>query len=172
MRRMVKGLLAYSQVENSSRALEPVDCEQILDETLDVLRREIEESDAVVTHDPLPTVVGDGAQLRLVFQNLIDNAIKFQDEGTPRVHVQAEREGDTWKFSVHDNGIGIKPIYADHIFDIFSRLHNYEEYPGAGTGLAICKRILERHGGDIWVESKHGTGSVFYFTLPAKRKAI
>jgi light-regulated signal transduction histidine kinase (bacteriophytochrome) len=111
--------------------------------------------------------MADEAQLAQVFQNLIANAIKFRrDEVPPRVHVSAEREGDVWTFCVTDNGIGVDPAQADHLFQIFQRLHTQEEYPGTGIGLALCKRIVERHGGHIWVESQPGEGSAFCFTLP------
>jgi light-regulated signal transduction histidine kinase (bacteriophytochrome) len=119
-------------------------------------------------HDSLPTVMADEGQLAQVFQNLITNAIKFRREGVPpQVHVSAEREGDEWVFSVADNGIGIAPEQVDRIFQVFQRLHTKDEYEGTGIGLALCRRIVERHGGRIWVESEPGEGSTFTFTLPA-----
>jgi chemotaxis family two-component system sensor kinase Cph1 len=135
------------------------------------LRMTIEESNAEVTSDSLPTVMGDQTQLAQLFQNLISNAIKFQDEEkTPEVHVGAERQNGEWLFSVRDNGVGIDPQYAERIFVIFQRLHGRTEYSGTGIGLAVCKKIVERHGGKIWVESEPGKGSTFYFTLLASRE--
>ena len=128
----------------------------------------IKEAGAVVTKDDLPMVMGDETQLSQLFQNLIDNAIKFRRaEETPRVHISAQRKGNDWEFSVQDNGIGIDPQYFDRIFIIFQRLHSREAYEGTGIGLAVCMRIVERHGGRIWVESEPGRGSLFHFTLPA-----
>ncbi len=125
-----------------------------------------------MTHDPLPAVLADPTQLRQVFQNLIANAVKFRREGVPpRVHVAAERDGGMVRFSVADNGIGIDPQYFDQIFVVFRRLHAQMEYEGTGIGLAIVKRIVERHGGRIWVESEPGRGSTFFFTLPAVQEA-
>jgi light-regulated signal transduction histidine kinase (bacteriophytochrome) len=128
----------------------------------------IKEAGAVVTKDELPIVMGDETQLSQLFQNLIDNAIKFRRaEETSRVHISAQRKGNDWEFSVQDNGIGIDPQYFDRIFVIFQRLHTREAYEGTGIGLAVCMRIVERHGGRIWVESEPGKGSRFHFTLPA-----
>jgi chemotaxis family two-component system sensor kinase Cph1 len=126
----------------------------------------IETSGLIITHDPLPTVDADEAQLIQLFQNLIGNALKFKGEDKPNVHIKAERTEQGWLFSVRDNGIGLDLEHADRIFLIFQRLHTLEEYPGSGMGLAICKRIVERHGGRIWVESEPGEGATFYFTLP------
>jgi chemotaxis family two-component system sensor kinase Cph1 len=120
----------------------------------------------VVTHDPLPRVVHDKLLLAQLFQNLIGNAIKFHVEAPPRIHVSARQKGEEWVLAVRDNGIGIDPQYAERIFTIFQRLHTNEEYPGTGIGLAICKKIVERGGGRIWVESQPGKGSTFYFTVP------
>jgi light-regulated signal transduction histidine kinase (bacteriophytochrome) len=155
-------------VEKRGQEPAPTDAEVVLKRTLHSLVRAIEEAGAEVTHDPLPTVMADEAQLTQVFQNLIANAVKFRREDVqPRVHISAEREGDEWLFSVADNGIGIDLEQAERLFQIFQRLHTREEYEGTGIGLALCKRIVKRHGGRIWVDSEPGEGSTFYFTLPA-----
>jgi PAS domain S-box-containing protein len=168
MEAMIGGLLDLSRVETQGRAFAPTDVEMILEDTLRLLGPEVEESGAEVTQDPLPIIMADRAQLAQVFQNLIANAIKFRREGIPpRIHIAAEREGDEWVFSVVDNGIGIDPEQVERIFQIFQRLHTEEEYEGMGIGLALCRRIVERHGGRIWVESEIGEGSTFTFTLPA-----
>jgi signal transduction histidine kinase len=166
MQRLINDLLAYSRVTAQGKVFERVDCNGLLEEVLSNLRVAVEESRAVVTHDSLPTVMADRRQLGQLFQNLISNAIKFRGEEPPRVYVSAERRTGEWLFSVRDNGIGVDPQYADRIFVIFQRLHNREEYPGTGIGLAICKKIVERHGGRIWVASQTGQGTTFYFTLP------
>jgi light-regulated signal transduction histidine kinase (bacteriophytochrome) len=134
---------------------------------LDDLQAAISETDAVVTHDPLPIVPADASQLRQLFQNLVGNAIKFRGEQPPRVHICARTEDGCAQFAVRDNGIGIEPEYAERIFVIFQRLHNRRTYPGTGVGLAICKKIVERHGGRIWVESQIGRGTTVHFRLPA-----
>ena len=145
---------------------EPMDCEFLLSQVLSNLELFIKENKAVVSHDPLPEVIADNTQLAQVFQNLIINGIKFHSEGTSKIHISAEKKAGEWVFSVQDNGIGIDPQYSEKIFEVFKRLHKKEEYPGTGIGLAICKKIIERHGGYIWVESELGKGSTFYFTLP------
>jgi two-component system, chemotaxis family, sensor kinase Cph1 len=127
----------------------------------------LEESGATVTHDPLPTILVDEGQLVQLFQNLIGNAIKYRSEKPPRVHVWARRDGVEWHFAVRDNGIGIAPKFAERVFEIFQRLHTRDEYPGTGIGLAICKKIVERNCGRIWVESRSGMGATFHFTIPA-----
>jgi len=166
MRTLIDALLAYSRVETKGKEFEPIDCEAILDGTLSTLQAAIEESQAVVTRDPLPTVMADPTQLDQLFQNLIGNGIKFRGVEPPRIHVSSERNGKEWIFSVRDHGIGIDPQYADRIFVMFQRLHTKGEYPGTGIGLAVCKKIVERHGGRIWVESQPGQGAIFYFTVP------
>jgi signal transduction histidine kinase len=166
MQRLINDLLAYSRVTSQGKVFEGVDCNELLEEVLGNLRVAAEESRAVVTHDPLPTVMADGRQLGQLFQNLISNAIKFRGEEPPRVYVSVERRTGEWLFSVRDNGIGVDPQYAERIFVIFQRLHNREEYPGTGIGLAICKKIVERHGGRIWVASQTGQGTTVHFTLP------
>jgi PAS domain S-box-containing protein len=167
MWRLINDLLTYSRVGAWGKEFEPIDCETVLDQSLNNLKVAIEENGAVVTHDPLPTVMADNPQLVQLFQNLIGNAIKFRGKEPPRIHASAGRNGSGWIFSVRDNGIGIAPEYAERIFVIFQRLHGREEYPGTGIGLAICQKIVERHGGRIWVESEVGRGATFYFTLPA-----
>ena len=168
MQEMIRALLTLSRVGTRGKEPAPTNVEGVLARTLKSLSKVIEKSDAEITYDPLPTVVADEAQLAQVFQNLVANGIKFRHENVlPRIHISAERERDKWVFSVADNGIGIDPAQADRIFQIFQRLHTREEYEGTGIGLALCKRIVERHGGRIWVESEPGAGSTFHFTLPA-----
>jgi light-regulated signal transduction histidine kinase (bacteriophytochrome) len=139
----------------------------VLRDVLDDLQAAIAETDAVVVHDVLPVVPGDASQLRQLFQNLIGNAIKFRGVAPPRVEVAARPADGRWRFSVHDNGIGVEPEYADRIFVIFQRLHSRRMYPGTGVGLAICKKIVERHGGRMWVESQPGRGTTVFFELLA-----
>ena len=168
MQQLIVDLLAYSRIETTGQEFAPTDCEGVLQRVLGDLRVAIEESGAEVTHDPLPQVMADNVQLGQVLQNLLGNAIKFRSQQPPRIHVSARQEGQQWVFSVRDNGIGINPRYAERIFGIFERLHPRTEYPGTGIGLAICKKIVERHGGQIWVESEPGKGAAFFFTLPIK----
>jgi PAS domain S-box-containing protein len=167
MQALIDGLLMYSRAGTSEYAVGPVDCQEVAETTLGMMRTSLDEADAEVTVDPLPTIKGDETQLSQLFQNLVANAVKFVENGPPRVHVSAEREGDYWRFQVADNGIGIEPAHAERIFNVFQRLHGRGEYPGSGIGLATCKRIVERHQGKIWVESEPGSGSTFYFTIPA-----
>jgi light-regulated signal transduction histidine kinase (bacteriophytochrome) len=167
MRVLINDLLTYSRVGTHSSKPAPTDCELVLSQTLAGLELAIRESGATVTHDALPTVNGDEVQLGQLFQNLIGNALKYRNEHEPAVHIGCERRDNDWLLSVCDNGIGIDPRFAERIFVIFQRLHTREQYPGTGIGLAVCKRIVERHGGKIWVESEPGKGSTFYFTLPA-----
>ncbi|MEW6296823.1 MAG: ATP-binding protein [Thermodesulfobacteriota bacterium] len=145
-----------------------VNCEEVLRRTLKDFRLALEERGATITYDPLPVVTADGGQLRQVFQNLLSNALKFRGQEPPRVHITARQEDARWVFAVRDNGIGIDPQFADRIFVIFQRVHDRARYPGTGIGLAICKKIIERHGGRIWVESEAGRGVTFYFTLPLR----
>jgi len=171
MQKLIADLLNYSRVGTRGKPFEPVNCDAILERVLVSLKLAIEESGAVVGHDPLPTVVGDDMQLGQLFQNLLANAIKFRGESPPVIHVSAEHTGDEWNFSVRDNGIGFAPEYAERIFMIFQRLHSKAEYPGSGIGLAICKKIVERHGGRIWVKSEPGSGANFFFTIPDRDTA-
>ncbi len=163
---LIQGLLSYSRAGFREEPFEPVDAQAALDEALANLSVAIEESGAEVTHDRLPTVLGDRVQLAMVFQNLISNAIKFTPEDrTPKVHVGTEQDDQRPHLYVEDNGIGIAPGDQDRLFDMFERLHGPDEYPGSGIGLALCKRILEHHGGDIWVESEPGQGATFHLSL-------
>jgi PAS domain S-box-containing protein len=166
MQRLIQDLLTYSRVGTKGREFVPADCEKLLDQVLGDLKVAIEESGAVVTRDALPIVRGDETQIGQLLQNLIGNALKFHNQESPHVHVSSKRNGKEWIFSVRDNGIGIDAQYAERIFVIFQRLHRRDEYPGTGIGLAVCKKIVERHGGRIWVESNQEKGATFYFTLP------
>ncbi len=166
---MIKAILDYSRIGAQGEAVTPTDCDALLTQILTRLQLVIQESGAVVTRDPLPVIMADEAQLAQVLQNLIANALKFRGAQSPRVHISARRHGDKWLLSVRDNGIGIDPQSSERIFLMFQRLHTQAEYPGSGIGLALCRRIVERHGGRIWVESQPGEGSTFYFTLPAIR---
>jgi signal transduction histidine kinase len=166
MKQLITDLLAFSRVSTRSQGPAPTSSEQVLEQVLGDLQMVIEDNKATVTHDPLPTVSADATQLAQLFRNLIGNSIKFRSEQPPRIHIGAEERGDSWLFSIRDNGIGINPQYAERIFVIFERLHGMNDYPGTGIGLAICKKIVEQHGGQIWVESEVGAGATFYFTLP------
>ncbi|MEI7590643.1 MAG: PAS domain S-box protein, partial [Deltaproteobacteria bacterium] len=166
MQRLVNDLLVYSRVSTRGNPLETTDSHSILGEAIRNLAAAIEESKAIVTNEELPMVRADASQIEQVFQNLLANAIKFRGENSPHIHVSVRDEGREWVFSVRDNGIGIERQYADRIFVIFQRLHTRQEYPGTGIGLAVCKRIVERHGGRIWFESVPGKGSTFFFTVP------
>lgn len=167
MRGLLVDLLAYARVGTADPAFEPTDLERVLATVLDDLAATIADSGAEVTHEPLPTVAADAPQMEQLFANLLGNAIKFRSEEPPRVHVAARREEGRWVVSVRDNGIGIDPRYAQAIFNVFERLHSTSAYPGTGIGLAICQRIVERHGGRIWVESRPNEGATFSFALPA-----
>ncbi len=164
---LIQDLLAFSRVGRSGVPSESVDCNAVVQEVLRTLTTAIQESGATVTHGKLPAVWADRTQVAQIFQNLIGNAIKFRGEKPPVISVQAEKADPRWLFRVSDNGIGIAPEYAENIFVVFQRLHARGEYPGNGIGLAICKKIVERDGGKIWVESQSGSGSTFKFTLPA-----
>ncbi|MGK7900826.1 MAG: ATP-binding protein [Hormoscilla sp.] len=166
MQKLIDDLLAYSRVGTRGKEFAPIVVETVLDRALTNLQIRIAESGAVITTDPLPTLNGDSTQLIQLFQNLIGNAIKFRSDQPPQIHIGAKQQSHEWLFSVRDNGIGIDPQFADRIFTIFQRLHARDEYPGTGIGLAVCKKIVDRHGGRIWVESELGQGSTFYFTLP------
>jgi signal transduction histidine kinase len=166
MRVLINDLLKYSRVTTHGQSFEPTDCAAVLEHTLTNLQIAIEESGAVVISHELPVVPADATQLLQLFQNLIGNAIKFRKkEIQPEIHLSAEHSRGEWTFSVRDNGIGIAPEYFERIFMIFKRLHHREAYDGTGIGLAVCQKIVERHGGRIWVESELGKGSTFYFTI-------
>jgi signal transduction histidine kinase len=164
---LVNDLLAFARVDSRGGARAPASCEAAFDQAAANLEAAIQESRAAVTRTALPTVCGDGTQLVQLFQNLLDNAIKFRGEAAPAVHVTAERRGNAWRFAVRDNGIGIEQQLSDRLFVLFGRLHRARAYPGTGIGLAICKKIVEGHGGEIGVESEPGRGATFWFTLPA-----
>lgn len=164
MQALLQDLLKYSRVGSGELNLRPADCEDLLREAMVNLETLQEESGATVTHGPLPMVLGDPVKLVQVFQNLVANAIKFRGTSSPVVDVTAEATDEGWRLSVHDNGIGIEPAHAERVFEAFQRLHS-REYAGTGIGLAICKKIVNRHGGRIWVESEPGQGSTFCFTL-------
>ncbi|RKD94833.1 ATP-binding protein [Halopiger aswanensis] len=166
MREMIDGLLQYSRVETGGDEFEPVDLNEVLADVRDNLRVTIEESDAEITAERLPRVEGDRGQLQQIFQNVLANAIQYSGDEPPRVHVSAEQSGSRWTVSIADEGIGIDPEDQDRIFDVFQRLHSRDTHPGTGIGLALCERIVERHGGEIWVESEPGAGTTVSFTLP------
>ena len=166
MRRLVDDLLEFSRTGHERVVRAPVDCEAALARVLANLGQGVAESGAVVTHDPLPSVLADAGQLEQLLQNLVGNAIKFRGTHKPRIHIGVQAQAADWKFSVRDNGIGIDPMFAERIFEMFQRLHSIGKYAGSGVGLAICKKIVERHAGRIWVASAEGQGATFYFTLP------
>ncbi|HTU24253.1 MAG TPA: PAS domain S-box protein [Pirellulales bacterium] len=168
MQRLIEDLLSYSRVGTRGKSFEPTNCNEVFEQALVNLKTAIAESGAEITRTDLPTVPADRSQLEQLFQNLLSNAIKFRHDQVPRIRVAAQAEGEHWVFSFADNGIGIEPRYADRIFAIFQRLHTRREYPGTGIGLAICKKIVERHGGRIWMRSTPGEGTTFFFTLPMK----
>jgi PAS domain S-box-containing protein len=171
MQQLIEDLLAFSRVATTGNPLLDTSSEFALEQALENLRWAIKDSGALVTHDPLPTVQADEMQLVQLFQNLIGNAIKYQDPGVPRVHVSAARDGTrSWIFSVKDNGLGIDPQYFERIFGMFQRLHKRDEFSGTGVGLAICKKIVERHGGALSVESELGKGSTFSFALVGTKR--
>jgi PAS domain S-box-containing protein len=165
MKQLIEDLLAYSRVGTRHRDFKPIEVEAALKRALANLKAGIDESGAVVSWDPLPAVKADEVQVPQVFQNLIGNALKFRGAGVPRVHIEVKESPSEWQFTVRDNGIGIEPQYFERIFMLFQRLHTKGDYPGTGIGLAICKKVVERHGGRIWVESKLGEGTAFHFTL-------
>jgi light-regulated signal transduction histidine kinase (bacteriophytochrome) len=167
MNTLVHDLLVYSRVANADDLpMRPVDTNGVAAGVQLKLAKDITETASVISSGDLPTVLGDEAQISLLFQNILANAIKYRGAQAPEVLISAEDRGEVWQFSISDNGIGIDPVYHDRIFGLFKRLHG-REVPGSGLGLAICRKIIEKHGGRIWVESEVGRGSVFHFTLPA-----
>jgi PAS domain S-box-containing protein len=167
MRHLIRDLLQYSRIDSRGQAPAPTATAPLVDNILQTLQFQITDCGAEVTHDPLPEVYADATQVRQLFQNLLDNALKFRrPEVPPRIHITAERQDDQWQFAVRDNGIGIAPAYHEEVFQVFRRLHTAEEYEGTGVGLAICRKIVERHGGRMWLASAEGQGATLYFTLP------
>jgi len=166
MKQLLTALLDYSRVGTRGNPLQTVESEAVLDTALQNLRMVLEETRGTVTHDPLPAIVADKTQMVQLFQNLIGNGLKFHGPQPPLIHISAKLDGTNWIFTVRDNGIGIDPQYFEKIFVIFQRLHGRDKYQGTGIGLTIAKKIVERHGGRIWVESEKGKGTAFYFTVP------
>ena len=166
MQTLINDLLGYSRLGTHGESFTAVDCNAVVASVLSNLQLSIQEAEAVVHTGPLPTVHGDKSQLTQLFQNLLSNALKFRGPSRPEIAITAEFTAPNWVFAVRDNGIGIDPKFHERIFVIFQRLHRRERYAGTGIGLAICKRVVERHGGRIWVESTPGAGAIFRFTLP------
>ena len=167
METLIRDLLAYSRIGTRGKEPAPVDAGAALQRALDNLPDEHWRVGRRNCHSEMPTIHADGTQLTQLFQNLIGNALKFRGEALPRIRIDVCREDSVWHFSVRDNGIGIDAKHQERIFLIFQRLHSRQQYPGTGIGLAICKRIVDRHGGRIWVESEPGQGTTFHFTIPA-----
>lgn len=170
MQQLIDDLLQYSRVGRMAQVFEPVNCEQVLSQALANLETQINETQALITHDSLPAIAGNSRGLLQLFQNLISNALKYHHTDiSPRIHIRVSLKEDMWNFSIQDNGIGIETQHLERIFQIFQRLHSDKEYLGTGIGLAICKKIVELHGGKIWVESCPLQGSTFYFTIPTQK---
>ena len=167
MKALINDLLAYSRVKTGEQDFARFDTKAALEQAVTNLQISIAETGAQITYALLPNILGNEAQFVQLFQNLLSNAIKFHGEEPPKIEVKAERSGTVWKFSLKDNGIGIEPQYVERIFIIFQRLHTKDRYPGTGIGLAICKKVVEHHGGRIWAESTPGTGTTFWFTIPS-----
>jgi signal transduction histidine kinase len=172
MQTMINDLLTYSRVESRSRPFVSADLNEVFDDAVTILSASIEDSGGEVTRDELPILSGDRSQLGQLLQNLIGNSLKYHGDEPPHVHLSAESNGGHWTVAVRDNGIGIDAEYHDRIFEIFRRLHTQEKYPGTGIGLAVCRRIVHRHGGRIWLESVQGTGTTFYFTVPQQAETV
>ena len=168
MQDLINDILAYSRLGKGRDPFVAVDCEVLFEEVLQSLQTSAERCNARISHDPLPRLSGYRMQLAQLFRNLLNNAVKFHGSDAPRIHMGAKQQGDQWLFSVRDNGIGIAAEFFERIFVVFQRLHGKAEYPGTGIGLAICKRVVENHGGRIWLESAPGQGATFFFTLKEK----
>ena len=166
MQALIKDLLAYSRLESQALNRQKTDIDEILQQVLDGLQTTIREANASITHDPLPTLKADPVQLHSLLHNLITNGIKFRGQADPHLHISSTKRGRMWCLSVKDNGIGIEDIHQERIFRLFNRLHTRRHYEGTGIGLAMCKKIVDRHGGEIWLDSELGTGTTFYFTIP------
>jgi light-regulated signal transduction histidine kinase (bacteriophytochrome) len=166
MHTLIEDLLTYSRVGTGGKPFRKIDCSEILSSVLANLAAEIREREAVLIYDKHPTIIADPNQIAQLFQNLISNGIKFCTDRRPEIRIQSSYRDGEWLFSVSDNGIGIDPCCSERIFLIFQRLHTRKEFPGSGIGLAVCKRIVERHRGRIWVEPEPGNGATFYFTIP------
>jgi light-regulated signal transduction histidine kinase (bacteriophytochrome) len=166
MQDLIRGVLAYSRVDSRSRPFKAIPFLDVFSDAVALLESSIRDAGGQVTCGELPVVMGDRSQFVQLMQNLIGNGLKYHGDKSPHVHVSAERNEEEWTFSVQDNGIGIDPKYYERIFEIFKRLHDQKEYPGTGIGLAVCRRVVNRHGGRIWVESEAGQGSAFHFTIP------
>lgn len=167
MQALIDALMDYARVDHGARKPQAVDCDDALARAIAILQETIAANQAHITYDPMPTVLGNDVEISLVFRNLISNAIKFHGAAPPRIHIGARREGTEWRFSVRDHGIGVDLNDADRIFDIFVRAQNRRDHPGSGIGLAICRKVITRHGGRIWVENPADGGARFCFTLPA-----
>lgn len=171
MSRLINDVMAYSRAMIMENPFVAVEMNEVIGKVVSHIKASAEERQVEITHPDLPVVIGDERQIMQLLQHLIGNAIKFaKPDVPPRVRITVLQEGDKWVFGVHDNGIGIEPRFYERIFVIFQRLHMREDYPGTGIGLALCRKIVERHGGRIWVDSEPGQGSTFYFTLPAKER--
>lgn len=165
LKSLISDLLAYSKIGTTGREFAPVEMEMLFARLMETFQPIIDECKGLISHDPLPVVLGNEEQMVQLLHNLIDNSIKFHGNEPPRIHVGARQMSERWLLFVRDNGIGIDPQYTEKVFVIFQRLHSREEYPGTGVGLAICRKIIERHSGHIWVDSEPGKGATFYFTL-------
>ncbi len=169
MHRLISDFLMYSRVGTQSAVMETVDCNDALNDALGNLKIAIKESKAKINKFSLPEIYGNKVQITQIFQNLVSNAIKYQGEKKPMIEILAEKREDFWQFAVKDNGIGIEEWFSERIFIVFQKMHDHKRYPGSGIGLALCKRVIEKHGGKIWFESQVGKGTTFYFTLPAAK---
>ena len=170
MYRLITDFLMYSRVGSQAAVIENVDCNTVLNDAIDNLKIAVKESKARIKNFSLPEVKGNKVQITQIFQNLIGNAIKYKGEKKPVIEISAEKKGEFWQFAVKDNGIGIEEWFSERIFIVFQKLHDYKKYPGSGIGLALCKRVVEKHGGKIWFESEVGKGTSFYFTLPVLKE--